>query len=360
MTASSNPLCFGINLTGSDRPYAELLATAQLAEELGFNTVALTDRPPENNYEAWTLAPAVGALTHRIRLTHNTLNAPLRNAALLAKMAASLDVIAGTDRVSLTLGAGTGGPHFTSYGAPWGATPGERVTDLQDYIPLTSPLSVDARPPSSSGGKRERERGVGAAQTVSAHVAQRAGARAHLRGANLLPLSPPVRGPGCRLQSKAEVGQDAPEHGRRERAIALDEQVREPVGVDRADAVKGECRSRGPLMQGILDASDILAGGMQDDVRWLRFLPADPRDVQVVDREKFEGAANQRVDGTVPRGSDEQGSGHTSVRGHQVIGNLCSAWCPEPEWPESMEPLDECEDEAWLETARQARPVNQA
>jgi alkanesulfonate monooxygenase SsuD/methylene tetrahydromethanopterin reductase-like flavin-dependent oxidoreductase (luciferase family) len=136
MSASTNPLRFGINLTGPDRPYAELLATAQLAEELGFDTVAMTDRPPENNYEAWTLASAIGALTSRIRLTHNTLNVPLRNAALLAKMAASLDAIAGADRVILTLGAGTGGPHFTSYGVAWGATPGERVTDLQDCIAI--------------------------------------------------------------------------------------------------------------------------------------------------------------------------------------------------------------------------------
>jgi alkanesulfonate monooxygenase SsuD/methylene tetrahydromethanopterin reductase-like flavin-dependent oxidoreductase (luciferase family) len=136
MTASSNRLRFGINLTGPDRPYTELLATAQLAEELGFDTVAITDRPPENNYEAWTLASAIGVLTHRIRLTHNTLNVPLRNAAMLAKMAASLDSIAGADRVILTLGAGTGGPHFTSYGVAWGATPGERVTDLQDCIAI--------------------------------------------------------------------------------------------------------------------------------------------------------------------------------------------------------------------------------
>jgi alkanesulfonate monooxygenase SsuD/methylene tetrahydromethanopterin reductase-like flavin-dependent oxidoreductase (luciferase family) len=61
---------------------------------------------------------------------------PLRNVALLAKMAASLDAIAGADRVILTLGAGTGGPHFTSYGAPWGATPGDRVTDLQDCVTI--------------------------------------------------------------------------------------------------------------------------------------------------------------------------------------------------------------------------------
>ena len=107
MSASTNPLRFGINLTGPARPYTELLATDQLAEELGFDTVAMTDRPPENNYEARTLASAIGALTHRIRLTPNPLNVPLRNAALLARMASSLDAIAGADQVILTR-AGSG------------------------------------------------------------------------------------------------------------------------------------------------------------------------------------------------------------------------------------------------------------
>ena len=116
MSASSNPLRFGVNLTGPNRPYAKLLATARVAEEAGFDTVAFTDRPPENNLEAWTLASAMGVLTQRVQLTHNTLNVPFRNPALLAKMAASLDVITGGGRVYLTLGAGAQTAHFQTYG----------------------------------------------------------------------------------------------------------------------------------------------------------------------------------------------------------------------------------------------------
>jgi alkanesulfonate monooxygenase SsuD/methylene tetrahydromethanopterin reductase-like flavin-dependent oxidoreductase (luciferase family) len=132
MAASSNPVRFGVNLTGPDRPYAELVATARVAEEAGFSTLAFTDRPPENNLEAWTTATAIGVQTQRVFLTHNTLNVPFRNTALLSKMATSLDVITG-GRVILTLGAGAADAHFVSYGAPW-ASPGERFTDLRDAV----------------------------------------------------------------------------------------------------------------------------------------------------------------------------------------------------------------------------------
>ncbi len=135
MAASSNSVRFGINLTGPDRPYAELLATARVAEEAGFDTLAFTDRPPENNLEGWTTATAIGVQTQRIRLTHNTLNVPFRNAAMLAKMANSLDVITGGGRLILTLGAGAQAPHFETYGIHFGS-PGERFTDLKDTIQI--------------------------------------------------------------------------------------------------------------------------------------------------------------------------------------------------------------------------------
>ena len=134
MAASSNPIRFGVNLTGPDRPYAELLETARAAEAAGFSTLAFTDRPPENNLEAWTAATAIGVQTERVLLTHNTLNVPFRTPALLAKMAASLDVITG-GRLVLTLGAGAQAQHFVSYGAPFGS-PGERFTDLADTVTI--------------------------------------------------------------------------------------------------------------------------------------------------------------------------------------------------------------------------------
>jgi alkanesulfonate monooxygenase SsuD/methylene tetrahydromethanopterin reductase-like flavin-dependent oxidoreductase (luciferase family) len=143
MAASINPLRFGVNLTGPNRTYDELVATAKIAEEAGFDTLGFTDRPPEPNFEAWTLATAIGAQTQRLLLTHNTLNVPFRNNALLAKMAASLDVIT-NGRLILTLGAGFQRQHFESYGIAFGS-PGELFEDLKDAIEIMRGLWANER-----------------------------------------------------------------------------------------------------------------------------------------------------------------------------------------------------------------------
>ena len=131
MTRSSNPVRFGINPRGLD--YPSVVSVARAAEAAGFETIAFSDRPPENNLEAWTLATAVACATERIIVTHSTLNVPYRNPALVAKMAASLDVVTGGGRVLLTIGAGGQESHATSYGMRFGA-PGERVDALIDAI----------------------------------------------------------------------------------------------------------------------------------------------------------------------------------------------------------------------------------
>jgi alkanesulfonate monooxygenase SsuD/methylene tetrahydromethanopterin reductase-like flavin-dependent oxidoreductase (luciferase family) len=131
VTATTNPLRFGVNIR---RPtFPEILELAQVAEEAGFDTVTFSDRPPERNLEAWTLATAIGALTQRLILTHSTLNVPFRNPALLAKMAASLDSITGGGRVELTLGAGGQESHFHAYGIELGA-PAERFRRLRETV----------------------------------------------------------------------------------------------------------------------------------------------------------------------------------------------------------------------------------
>jgi alkanesulfonate monooxygenase SsuD/methylene tetrahydromethanopterin reductase-like flavin-dependent oxidoreductase (luciferase family) len=131
MSRSSNGVRFGINPRGLS--FERIVSVAKAAEAAGFSTMAFSDRPPENNIEAWTLATAVATATQRIRVTHSTLNVPFRHPALLAKMAASLDVITGGGRVILTLGAGAQEEHATSYGIAFG-TPGERVDGLIDAI----------------------------------------------------------------------------------------------------------------------------------------------------------------------------------------------------------------------------------
>jgi len=133
MTATNNPLRFGVNIR---RPgFAEFLTLAKVANEAGFDTVTFSDRPTENNLEAWTLATAIGVSTNRLILTHSTLNVPFRNPALLAKMAASLDNITGGGRIELTLGAGAQEGHFRSYGIDLGS-PGERFRRLRETVTI--------------------------------------------------------------------------------------------------------------------------------------------------------------------------------------------------------------------------------
>jgi alkanesulfonate monooxygenase SsuD/methylene tetrahydromethanopterin reductase-like flavin-dependent oxidoreductase (luciferase family) len=133
MAKSTNAIRFGINPRGMS--YEKVLSVAKTAEDAGFEVISFSDRPPEPSLEGWTFATAIAVQTKKIAVTHSTLNVPLRNPALLAKMASSLDVMTGGGRVILTLGAGGQEAHYTAIGTPFG-TAGERVTDLEDAISI--------------------------------------------------------------------------------------------------------------------------------------------------------------------------------------------------------------------------------
>jgi alkanesulfonate monooxygenase SsuD/methylene tetrahydromethanopterin reductase-like flavin-dependent oxidoreductase (luciferase family) len=133
MAKSTNAIRFGINPRGMS--YEKVLSVAKTAEDAGFEVISFSDRPPEPSLEGWTFATAIAVQTKKIAVTHSTLNVPLRNPALLAKMASSLDVMTGGGRVLLTLGAGGQEAHYTAIGTSFG-TAGERVTDLEDAIAI--------------------------------------------------------------------------------------------------------------------------------------------------------------------------------------------------------------------------------
>jgi len=107
---------FGVFLPQLRMSYETLLERTLAAERLGFDSVWLMDHlaapalPEADCLEGWTLASALAARTSRIRIGHLVLCDAFRHPALLAKMAATLDVISG-GRLELGLG--------------WGSVPGE-------------------------------------------------------------------------------------------------------------------------------------------------------------------------------------------------------------------------------------------
>jgi alkanesulfonate monooxygenase SsuD/methylene tetrahydromethanopterin reductase-like flavin-dependent oxidoreductase (luciferase family) len=101
-----HPLQFGIFLTPSNEQPQAVVALAELAEQVGLDLVSFQDHPYQARFlDTWTLLSYLAARTTRIKLAPNVLNLPLRPPAVLARAAASLDLLSG-GRVELGLGAG--------------------------------------------------------------------------------------------------------------------------------------------------------------------------------------------------------------------------------------------------------------
>lgn len=113
-------------MAGATPRWPDILAMAQTAEAVGFDSVWISDHvgfgDPEGEWsgawESWTLLSAIAASTAGVRLGTYVTCAPFRNPALLAKMAETLDEVSG-GRVILGLGAGWNEPEFRAYGVPF-------------------------------------------------------------------------------------------------------------------------------------------------------------------------------------------------------------------------------------------------
>lgn len=88
------------------------------AEEAGLDLVGVQDHPYQRRFhDTWTLLAYAAGRTERIKLVPDVINLPLRPPALLAKAAASLDLLSG-GRVELGLGAGAFWEGIEAMGGP--------------------------------------------------------------------------------------------------------------------------------------------------------------------------------------------------------------------------------------------------
>ncbi len=115
------------------------------AEDMGFDSVWLPDHVINAHMEKrapmlenWTVLSALSMVTKKVKLAGHTFNNSLRNPAVFAKMASTLDVIS-SGRVIYSLGSAWFEHETRSYGLAWDAHD-ERVARLREALEISKAL----------------------------------------------------------------------------------------------------------------------------------------------------------------------------------------------------------------------------
>ena len=126
---------FGASVTPlADPPdFAKRVSVA--ADGAGLDLVGIQDHPYQRRFlDTWTLISTLVPVTGRIRFFPDVASLPLRQPAMLAKAAASLDVLSG-GRVEMGLGAGFFWDAIEAMGGPR-RSPGEAVRSVEEAIQI--------------------------------------------------------------------------------------------------------------------------------------------------------------------------------------------------------------------------------
>jgi alkanesulfonate monooxygenase SsuD/methylene tetrahydromethanopterin reductase-like flavin-dependent oxidoreductase (luciferase family) len=112
------PLEFGFSLVPNTADTSQARELAARADALGLDLLGIQDHPYQWRYlETWMLMADLLARTERLRVFPDVTNLPLRLPAMIAKQAASLDVLSG-GRFELGLGAGAFWEAIGAMGGP--------------------------------------------------------------------------------------------------------------------------------------------------------------------------------------------------------------------------------------------------
>ena len=106
-------------------PFPELIAMAQAAEAVGFDSVWFGDHliydlavGPRGPWEAWTTLAAIAASTERVEIGPLVASTSFHAPAMLAKQAATVDAIS-EGRLIVGLGAGWNRREYDAFGFPY-------------------------------------------------------------------------------------------------------------------------------------------------------------------------------------------------------------------------------------------------
>jgi alkanesulfonate monooxygenase SsuD/methylene tetrahydromethanopterin reductase-like flavin-dependent oxidoreductase (luciferase family) len=126
-------LQFGISIVPATERLDRIRELVRAADEAALDLVGIQDHPYQHHFlDTWSLIPTLLAETERISFFTDVANLPLRPPAVMAKAAASLDVLSG-GRFELGLGAGGFWDAIKAMGGPL-RTPCESVKALEEAI----------------------------------------------------------------------------------------------------------------------------------------------------------------------------------------------------------------------------------
>jgi alkanesulfonate monooxygenase SsuD/methylene tetrahydromethanopterin reductase-like flavin-dependent oxidoreductase (luciferase family) len=134
-----------------------VLDWARRADSGPFSSLGIIDRLVYSNYEPLATLAGAAAVTDRVRLMTSILIAPVRDAALLAKQAATIDALSG-GRLSLGLGVGAREDDFSAASASY-EDRGRRFDEQLDLMkrvwsgqPVGDGIGEIGPPPAQQGG----------------------------------------------------------------------------------------------------------------------------------------------------------------------------------------------------------------
>ena len=129
------PLEFGISLSPDADAWPRIISIAQEADKLGLEFIGIQDHPYQQRFlDTMALLASVASNTQRLRVFPDVACLPLRHPAMLAKEAASIDVMSG-GRFELGLGAGAFWDAIAAMGGPR-RSPGESLRALEEAVAI--------------------------------------------------------------------------------------------------------------------------------------------------------------------------------------------------------------------------------